>query len=124
MVARIMLRNGSRREPTNEEVNDMVEQLAGKSVPVPSVNTIIAAFENGEEVCPLFSPPYFYSATQTDLSGNRKCIRGNSNAKATKRIYSGRLPSHFQVMRRARKNPVRQQRLERGCFGRIAGGTV
>jgi len=37
----------------------MVQQLGNGSVPFPSLDTILAAFENGEEVCtPFFSPSY------------------------------------------------------------------
>ena len=64
MLARIILRKGFGREPTRKEVKALREKLDSKSVTLPSLDTIIAAFENGEEVCPFFSPSYPYCATQ------------------------------------------------------------
>jgi len=70
MLARIMLRKGFGREPTKKEVNGLIEKLTSKSVPVPSLDTIIAAFENGEEVCPflhrriLIAPPNWFTWPQ------------------------------------------------------------
>ena len=49
-LARIMLREEFGREPTDEEVDRQIEKLKKRSVPIPPVDTINAAFENGEEV--------------------------------------------------------------------------
>ena len=53
ILARIMFRQEFGREPTASEVSSQIGRLLAKSVVLPSLNTITAAFENGEEVCPL-----------------------------------------------------------------------
>jgi len=47
-----MLRQEFGHEPTAHEVTSQIGRLKEKSVLPPSLNTIIAAFENGQEVCP------------------------------------------------------------------------
>jgi len=52
ILARIMLRREFGREPTVDEVGDRMEKLKQKPVSIPLLDTITAAFENGEEVRP------------------------------------------------------------------------
>ena len=53
MIARIMLRERLGRKPTDREVQDQLEALKNKSDAPPPLETIAAAFENGEEVRPV-----------------------------------------------------------------------
>lgn len=50
MVARIMLRQQFGREPTEDEVDGQVERIRDRTDPLPSLETITTAFENGDEV--------------------------------------------------------------------------
>ena len=52
ILARIMLRQEFGCEPTTNEVSSQIGRLKRKSVLLPSLSTITAAFENGEEVRP------------------------------------------------------------------------
>ena len=52
ILARITLRQEFGHEPTASEVSSQVGRFKRKSVLLPSLNTITAAFENGDEVCP------------------------------------------------------------------------
>jgi len=53
MIARIMLRERLCRKPTDDEIVDQIEALKEKSAVLPPLETIAAAFENGEEVRPV-----------------------------------------------------------------------
>ena len=55
MLARIALRNQFGREPTKKEVWNHVKLLNDKTVPLPSGDAIVTAFENGDEVSLLFA---------------------------------------------------------------------
>lgn len=50
MLSRIMLRREFGREPTGDEVIDRVKQIKTGAITLPTLETITAAFENGEEV--------------------------------------------------------------------------
>jgi len=57
-IARIMLRERLGHKPTDHEVRAQIEALKDKSTVLPPLETITAAFENGEEVRhALFSRP-------------------------------------------------------------------
>jgi len=53
ILARITLREEFGREPTTDEIDDQVQKLKKRSVPLPSLHTIMGAFERGEEVRPV-----------------------------------------------------------------------
>ena len=110
-LARIALRKQLGREPTKEEVEDQIEKINDRTVPPPSGETIIAAFENGEEVSLLLA----FRAHLTRLREYRKHIRGSLNVETTKRIYNGRLLSRSRATRRTRKNRnlMRRRTLEK-----------
>jgi hypothetical protein len=98
-LARIALRNEFGREPTATEVDDHVKKLKKKYVPLPSMDDVIAALENGEEVPFPSCPSTFVSKPLTSLS-YRNCTRGGSSARATKKISSGRSLSRTHIARK------------------------
>jgi len=49
MLSRITLRQEMGREPKKAEVDNHTEKLENKSVPLPSQNAVVAAFESGQE---------------------------------------------------------------------------
>ena len=55
MLARIALRKQLGREPTKKEVRKHVKCLDNETAPLPSGDTIITAFENGDEASLLFT---------------------------------------------------------------------
>jgi len=86
MLARIMLRHEFSRDPTISEVNGQIEKLREKSVPLPSLDIITAAFENGEEVCPF-----------------HRCIR----VPTANSVYDAEsVPVETRVQRIRRESPV------------------
>ena len=52
MIARIMVRERLGRKPTDHEIRNQIEVLRENSAALPPLETIAAAFENGEEVRP------------------------------------------------------------------------
>ena len=67
MLARIMLRQEFGREPTASEIGCQIGRLRRRSVSLPPLNTITAAFENGEEVRPFQCCIHIPTPTQSML---------------------------------------------------------